>query len=213
MVNSFDPDHWENLDLTVSYPLGERPLWSGIPWHYLPFQGYLGVGRDGQSGEFTRDDLLRLPLQPAGDIQFGYVPIVNGVLNGGLKEPRVNTYHRHHRAGLSLLVIFLHYDTAILTLGRVDACGGLIMELQPIGAQVHPSGIRVLHNDGVAGSYVSTPIPLKGPGHRELKQINILAGEHVLQDWPGFHPFGWHRLHLPRSFQPGLGQSRATGLC
>ena len=58
------------------------------------------------------------------------------------------------------------------------------MRLHPIGAVIDPAGIRIAHDHHVAGADVVAAVVLVPARHRDLENVDVLAGVDVLEQRP-----------------------------
>ena len=139
---------------------------------------------------------------------------------GGQEQQRIVADADRHRTGLALLEIFLADDPAVLAGRHPQAQRLLVMDHHPVGADIDPIGIRVLHDHQIAGADEAPAVELMEERHRELVDIHVLVAIDVLQHGAGLDGAGRDRLEILHAVAigaddveggVGLGQAEGDG--
>ena len=126
------------------------------------------------------DHLHRLAQQSAGRVVF--VLAVRDFETCDHEQRRMHAAHHGHRARLAALVILLLDHVAVLALGAHHGGERLVVRLHPVGAVVDPAGVRIAHDHHVAGADVIAAVVLVPARHRNLEQVDVVAGLDVVQE-------------------------------
>ena len=160
----------------------------------------LGMRRDRQAGLRPHDHLHRLAQQPAGGVVL--VLAVRNFQARDHEQRRVHAAHHRDRARLAALVILLLDHVAVLALGAHHGGELLAVRLHAIGAVVDPAGVGIAHDHHVAGADVVAAVVLVPARHRNLEQVDVVAGLDVLQKRAARHLDRRDGLRLLHVFAP-----------
>ncbi len=179
-------------------------------------EGDLGVRRDRQAGLRALDHLHRLAEQPAGRVVF--VLAVRDFQARDHEQRRMHAAHHRDRARLAALVVLLLDHVAVLALGAHHGGEPLVVRLHAIGAVIDPAGVGIAHDHHVAGADVIAAVVLVPARHRDLEQVDVVAGLDVFQERAARHldrRDGLGLLHVlaPVPHQFDLAAVGADGPC
>ena len=111
-------------------------------------------------------------------------PVLNFVARGQEHQGVVADADRH-RAGLALLEVLLADQPAVLARAHPQAHRVLVVNHDPVSAEVDPVGIRVLHDHQVTGADIAAAVQLMQERNGELQQVDVLVAIDVFQNRAG----------------------------
>src|SRR5918996_2022474 len=137
VINPLDPKHGRvfHSGTIVTEPLAKRPIGPDIAWVKKPLDGDFCMGRKGQTGYFSLDEIERSSSDPATVIVLGIAEL-DGIA-GSQKQQRVLADAQDDGARLTLLERFFHMHPPVLAYGSHEKSYRLrVMDHRPIGAQI-----------------------------------------------------------------------------
>ena len=123
---------------------------------HFAFHNDFGVGRYRQINGFTLDDFSRLAAQSAVNIILGSKGRYPGCSQD--KQQRVASDHSRNRHRFFHGLIFFEHDIGMLAFDKLGADLIFIKQLAAIGSQIDPAAFRILADDEVRGSEVTTAV-------------------------------------------------------
>ena len=184
----------------IAGPLAERTFVDLVVRMDEAFEGNLGVRRDRQPGLGPKDHLHGLAQQPTGRVVL--VLTVWNFQARNHEQRRVHAAHHRDRTRLAELVILLLDHVAVLALGAHHGGELLVVRLHAVGAVVDPAGVGIAHDHHVAGADVVAAVVLVPARHRDLEQVDIVAGLDVLQERTARHRYRRDGLRFLHVFAP-----------
>ena len=138
----------------------------GLGIHFA-FDDDLGRGRNRQVIGLRLDDLDGPTPDRAGQIIFGF----KGRQAGRTHEEQqgVAADHHGHRHGFFHGLVFLEHDIGMFAFDKLGPQMILVQQLQPVGPQIDPAGIRVFGDDEVGRAEKTPPVLGEEFGHGKLE--------------------------------------------
>src|SRR4030095_13348785 len=103
-------------------------------------------------------------------------------------------HHRKFFAGLhGLLVVNL----AMLAGRDVQTDFILVLQHDPIAADILDSGFRITGHNQMGGSEIAPAVPRMPARHREFSQIDLVAMDDIFENRSSLDDVSWNRLHGP----------------
>src|SRR5215471_3145973 len=110
------------------------------------------------------------------------------------------------RARFAALMITPADQIAVLAFRAHDGRGIARLRLHTIGAVIDPAGVRVAHDDHVAGADVIAAVMLMPARHRDFEDVDVSAGADAVHDRTVLHGDGRNRARVLHMTSPVLDE-------
>ena len=182
-----------NRARVVTGPLSEGAFRGGLVRQDFALNRDLSVGRDGETGKLSRDDLDGFSAHSSRPPILGLT--IGDRLRARQEEERIMPDADYHGAGFPFLEVFGAMDPPILA--RRDVADKMvpIQHHSTVDAEIDPITVGVARDRDAAGADVAAPIlgvPLRSG---KLEQIYLVSLEDIFRDRSVLHPQGRNRLH------------------
>ena len=189
----------------VAGPLPERPFHRALVLRQEAFQHDLGVGGDGQARHLAAHHLDGRAAQPAHHVELAHA--VRKLRAPHEERHGVAAHHQGHRHGLALVEVLLPVHVGVLAGHEQQAHRLRVLHHGPVGADVDPALVRVDGDAEAAGADVAPAVVGVPLGGGELHDVDVVAGEDVLEHGPVVHHHvGQPPLHLDVMLEERLAQ-------
>ena len=134
--------------------------------------------RDRQVHDHALCELHRFAHKAAGNVKLRLLRAEH--LRAHHEQNRVDAVGHHHRAGLPLRPPGVAVEPTVLAGRGVHPDLARAVQHLPVHADVDAPGVGIAGEGDVAGADVATAVARPELGHRQFREINVLAGENDL---------------------------------
>ena len=160
----------------------------------VAFEDNLGVGRHWESRHLAEHHPFRPAAQAADHVEFERA--VRGLQPTKKEGERVAADHHRHRHRFAALEVFFAMNGAVMTRRHENADGVPIKDLRAVGSCVQPvlfwiTGDRIGSRANVAAAILLVP-----NRRGELRHVDSIAHDDILEDRSTFHDLVRHDLRV-----------------
>ncbi len=177
-----DPGLRLHAPALVAEPFAERPLWREVAGMDETLDHDLGIRREGETGVFSLDALQCVPAIGAHHVELAHA---GGGFCGGCQErERVAADDDADRHLFAARHVFVAVDAPVLAGRDVEPDALAVVDHHAVGAAVDPAGVGVAGDDEAAGADVAPAVVRVPQGRRELRHVDRVALDRVLEHRP-----------------------------
>ncbi len=163
----------------IAGPLAERTLHLVVAGAEMALDHHLGVGRERQAGDPARNAVQRRAPDAADDVEFTGAGWRLGA--GSVEGHRLAAQHHDDWTALAPREMLFAVRMAVLARHHQDADRLAVVHHRAVGADIEPAVVGIAGDRIASGADITSPVRDMPDRCRELHQVDVLAGEHVLQ--------------------------------